>query len=165
MDADKLKGMAVVSIAEGTRLGRVEDVLFDTQALRVAALQIGGEGQHFVIPFDQLKNIGTDAVTVESSRVTQAAGKGGTFGALAGLANFKGLKVVDEAGTYLGQISGIGLEQTSGRVLRVTTHKGGVLGLGGTKTTIDAAAIHSVGPEVVTVAAGAGAPVRQPQAE
>ncbi|HEU5329193.1 MAG TPA: PRC-barrel domain-containing protein [Thermomicrobiales bacterium] len=32
MDADKLKGMAIISVAEGARLGRVDEVLFDKAA-------------------------------------------------------------------------------------------------------------------------------------
>lgn len=157
MDADKLKGMAVISIAEGTRLGRVDDVLFDTQALRVAAIQASGDRQTFVVPFAGLKNIGADAVTVENSGVTQAASKGGAFASFTGLGKLKGLKVVDSTGTFLGTISAVDLDEVGGRLLGINVHKGGVLGLGGTTTTIAAEAIRSVGPEIVTVAADSAA--------
>lgn len=152
MDADKLKGMAVISIAEGTRLGRIDDILFDTHALRVAAILASGDRQTFVVPFEGLKNIGSDAVTVENSGVTQAASKGGAFASLIGLSKFKGLKVVDSTGTFLGTISAVDLDEVGGRLLGLTVHKGGVLGLGGTTKTIAAEMIRSVGPEIVTVA-------------
>lgn len=64
MDADTLKGLAVVSLAEGTRLGRVTDVLFETEPLRVVALQARGAGGDFVLPFERVRNVGADAVTV-----------------------------------------------------------------------------------------------------
>lgn len=164
MDADKLKGRPVVSIAEGTKLGRVDDLLFDTEALRVAALQISGDNrQQFVIPFDRLKNIGADAVTVESSQVTQTPSKGGAFSALSGLGKVKGLKVVDETGTLLGTVHSIAIDQVTGEIVSLIAHKGGVLGLGGTSATIEAGAIRSVGSDVMTVAAGEGEPSAAPQ--
>jgi sporulation protein YlmC with PRC-barrel domain len=154
MDAEKLKGMAIVSVAEGSRLGRVADLLIDPAGLQVAALRIEHDGQNFVIPFNLLKNIGTDAITVESSHVTQQAG--GSFGTMVGVGDFKKLKVVDEAGTLFGTLSGLELDPTTGRLVGLTAHKGGLLGLGGTTTPIDTAQVRGIGPEVLTIAAGTG---------
>lgn len=154
MDAHKLKGMAIVSLAEGAKLGRIDDVIFNTQPLRAAALRATGDGQGFVIPFEQLKSIGADAVTVESGRVTQADSTGGAFSGLPGLGELTKFKVVDEAGTLVGTIKGIDLDPTTGQVTGVAVHKGGVLGLGGTTTTIDPAAIRGVGNALLTVATG-----------
>jgi sporulation protein YlmC with PRC-barrel domain len=162
MDANKLKGMAVVSIAEGAKLGYVDDLLFDTQTLRPVVLRVAGGGQHFVIPFEQLKNIGADAITVESSQVTQVAGKEGAFSNLLGLSKIKGLKVIDTAGTLLGTIASVEIDLADGRAVNLTAHKGGVLGIGGTSTTIDTAAIRSVGAEIVTVATQEPPPAGQP---
>jgi sporulation protein YlmC with PRC-barrel domain len=156
MEADKLKGMAIISVTEGSRLGRVADVLIDTAALRVGALRAEDSGKAFVIPFELLKNIGSDAITVESSQVTQT--DGGAFGALVGLGDFKKLKVVDEGGSFLGTISGVELDVASGRLAGLTAHKGGMLGLGGTATAIEVGQVRGVGPEVLTVAVGVVAP-------
>lgn len=150
MDAEKLKGMSVVSVTEGTRLGRLADLLIDPAALQVAAVRIEEGRQSFVIPFGLLKSVGNDAITVESSQVTQA--QGGTFSSLVGIADFKKLKVVDESGTFLGSVSTIDVDTTSGRILEMIAHKGGMLGLGGTNTTITADQVRGIGPEVVTVA-------------
>lgn len=153
MDADSLKGMAVVSIDEAARLGTVTDVLFETQPLRVAGLQAAGEETGFVIPFDQVRTLGTDAVMVQSSQVTQMASAGSTFGELGGLAHLRKLKVVDEAGTFLGTIQTVELDPTTGHVARLVARKGGVLGIGGANTPIEVGAIRSVGSEVLTIAA------------
>ena len=40
MKGDPITGRAVVSIAEGTKLGRVDEVLVDTEELRVVALHV-----------------------------------------------------------------------------------------------------------------------------
>ncbi len=155
MDADRIKGMAVVSITEGTRLGRVEDLLFDPQSLRVAALQVSSDSGTFILPIDQVQSIGTDAVIVENGQVLQAFNKGGAYGTLPGLSQIKRRKVVDGTGTVVGSVTGIDVDPIGGQLMSLTSHKGGVLGLGGTTTTIEAAAIRSIGPEVITVAADA----------
>jgi sporulation protein YlmC with PRC-barrel domain len=154
MDADSLNGMAVVSIAEATRLGTITDVVFDAQPLRVAALQAAGKDTAFVIPFDQVRTVGPDAVMVESSQVTQIASGGGALGQLTGLADLRKLKVVDEAGTLLGTVQAVEFDPLTGHVVRLQARKGGVLGVGADTTAIDAASIRSVGSEVLTVGAG-----------
>ena len=156
MDTETLKGMAVVSVGEGTRLGHIKDLLIDPQALRVVALQVEGNGQTFLVPFDQLQSIGSDAVTVASSQVAQPA-TAGVLGQRLDLGTLRKLKVVDTAGTLLGAVRNVDIEGTSGQVTRLTVHKGGVLGLGGTTTVVGVEAIQSIGPELVTITAGAGA--------
>lgn len=152
MDAGKLKGMAIVSIGEGATLGHVADVLFDTKALRIDALEVKGTGRQFVVPFNRIKNVGSDAVTIESSQVTQTLSTEGTGGALTGLDRIKRLKVVDETGTHLGTVSSVEIDQATGQVLRLAAHKGGLLGMGGESTSIAAGDIRGIGPEVMTVA-------------
>jgi len=63
------------------------------------------------------------------------------------------LKVVDQAGRFVGTVAHIDIDPASGRVLQVAAYKGGVLGIGGTHTPIDPATILSVGPELMTLAA------------
>ena len=155
MDAQRLKGMAVVALDDSTRLGRIEDLLFDPKTLQAVALRVRGEGQAFVIPFEEIKAIGADAVTVESTRVTQVASQGGPFSALPGLDAIKKLKVIDENGTLLGLVSNVEIDETAGRARTLSVHKGGLLGLGGQTTTLSAEAVRSIGPELITVAAGA----------
>src|SRR5688500_5872879 len=117
MDAKTIKGLAIVSITEGTKLGRVEEVVFDPQPMRVTALLVSGEGQTFAIPFEKITNIGTDAIMVDSSQVTQARSQGDTLSGLPTLRQLTGLKVVDEAGTLVGVVAGIDIDGPTGRVL------------------------------------------------
>jgi sporulation protein YlmC with PRC-barrel domain len=155
MDAERLLGMAIVSISEASRLGAVTDLLFQTAPLRVAALRASSEGTDFVIPFESVRSLGTDAVTVESSQVTQIAGAESTLGSLAGFESLRKLKVVDEAGTFIGTVHGARLDPATGSVLELVTRKGGVLGVGRNETTIPAEAIRSVGVDVLTISMGA----------
>lgn len=151
MDAKALKGMAVVSLEEGTKLGAIEQPLFDMATRQLDALEVSGDDGRFVVRFDQIRQIGSDAVTVTSSQSTQTPSTGSTLGALRSLHDLSTLKIVDEAGTFLGTIHEVGLDPATGQITRLTTHKGGLLGIGGTSTAIDASAILMVGPDLITV--------------
>jgi sporulation protein YlmC with PRC-barrel domain len=155
MDASKLKGMAVVSLAEGTKLGTVARPLIDLAALRLVALQVKGDSGTFVIPFEQVRQVGTDAITVASSQVTQIPGTDSAATALLDLDQIGKLKVVDQAGTLLGTVAQLTIDAASGQISHLGAHKGGMLGMGGTTTPIPAQAILSVGPDLLTVDMGA----------
>jgi sporulation protein YlmC with PRC-barrel domain len=71
MKASALKGKNVVSMVDGVQIGRVEDVLFDTNALRIAALALTTTGGRSILPFAAIRTLRADAVTVESATATQ----------------------------------------------------------------------------------------------
>lgn len=155
MNPDKLKGVAVVAQDDGTRLGRVSGTLFDRATLQLRAIQVKGEGHGFIVPFEQVRAIGADAVMVGSGHDSQAASSAGEYAQLIDYGAIKKLKVVDSSGTYAGTIHDLEVDATSGKTMRLVVHKGGVLGLGGETATIDSSAITGVGPELVTVVATA----------
>lgn len=157
MNPDKLKGVAVVALDDGARLGRVSGTLFDRATLQLRALQVKSDGHGFIVPFQQVRAIGADAVMVGSSHESQAASSAGEYAQLIDYDAIKKLKVVDSTGTYAGTIHNLEVDPASGKTLRLIVHKGGVLGLGGETTTIDSSAITGVGPELITVIATATA--------
>src|ERR1051326_5222599 len=131
MKASQLKNKAVVSMADGVQIGRVEDVLFDTAALR---------------------SLGADAVTVESATPTQAAAdQAGAGNLLRSFNDLISLKAFNGEGAYLGEVRDVTVEQATGALTELEAHSGGVRGLGGTGVTIPASAIRGIGPELVTV--------------
>ena len=153
MKGDPITGRAVVSIAEGTKLGRVDEVLVDTEELRVVALHVTAKDTEAVIPFDQVRSVGTDAVTVPSTRVAQRASGEQAVDSVAGLQELGKRKVVDEDGTYLGTVRGVVLNPNDGQLTELQTHKGGMLGVGGTTYTIPTDEVTSVGDELLVVRA------------
>lgn len=151
MDAHTLKGMAIVSVQEGTKLGYVEQPLLDLTARKVVALHVRGPSGAFIVPFDAVASVGTDAITVASSQATQTPSAGSATDGPRDLDALRKLKIVDHAGTLLGTISRVEVDPASGEITQLTAHKGGMLGMGGRTTSIDARAIVSVGPEMMTV--------------
>lgn len=151
MKASDINGMTVVSLQEGAKLGQVDQPLFDLSARQLSALHVKGDSGISVLPFDQIQNIGSDAITVTTSQVTQTPGADSVGDGLLDLQSLRKLKIVDRDGTFLGTLSDIEFDPQSGQITALTAHKGGVLGMGGTTTPIDPAATLTVGLELLTV--------------
>src|SRR5918911_38008 len=113
--ASALKDRAVVSLADGTRIGRVSDVLFDTADLRVAALALTTNGGQSILPFAAIRSLGTDAVTVESATATQGVAAPTAGNVLRGLSDLVGMKAVNGDGTFVGTVRELEIAQAEVR--------------------------------------------------
>lgn len=150
MDAATLKDMAIVSVTGATRLGTVNEVLFETEPLRVSALRGTSDEGEFTLSIDRISRFGPDAVMVENPEVKELArGAGRNERTLEELTH---IKVVDEDGRNLGTVRRVEFDPDSGRVEQIVTGEGGTLGIGGMKATIRAAGIRGVGTDLMTVA-------------
>jgi sporulation protein YlmC with PRC-barrel domain len=156
MDAAALRGLAVVELEGAERLGRVTEVLFETRPLRAAALVLRSGSVERTIAFSDVAELGRDAIIVRDRPRLEAAGKGPSYGP--GLDAMSKHKVVDESGTYIGQVSRVAIDSTSGAVVEIDVRKGEVLGVGGEVQTLDAERILGVGEDLVTVRKGTATP-------
>ncbi|HVM29409.1 MAG TPA: PRC-barrel domain-containing protein [Candidatus Limnocylindrales bacterium] len=153
MDAGALRDREIVSVQEAHRLGKVREVLFETQPLRVAALKASGDEGEFIIALDRVSRFGPDAVMVESPSVREIAR--GARDNERTLDELTHLKVVDEDGRSLGTVRSIEFDPDSGAVERIIAGESGMLGMGGMKATIQASGIRGVGTDLLTVASSA----------
>ena len=156
MKGEDFKKLAVISLDNGAKLGYVDDLLFDTQQLQVAAFCLSTDGQHAVIPRDAVQSVGTDAVTVASGQAVRSLSAEASLSGLPGLEQMHTLKVVNDRGDLIGKIDDLEIDPASGKLLDVRTHEGGLLGIGGHSETIAASQIRSVGDEVMVVNTAAG---------
>ncbi len=159
MKVDAFKQLPVVSIGTGAKLGYVDDLLFDASPLRVAALRVKAEGQQIVVPWSVVKTVGPDAIMVPDDAAAHTTSSESSLSALPDIAALRTLKVVDEGGAFVGTVKELDVDPASGAVTQIEAHTGGVLGMGGTTTTIVAADIRSIGDEVLLTA------VRPPEPE
>jgi sporulation protein YlmC with PRC-barrel domain len=151
MKASKLKGMPVVSMADGAQVGSVADVLFDIADLRVSALVLSAKSGEALLPFGSIRSIGSDAVTVESAAETQGVGGRSASDTVHGLGDLMSLSAIDAEGTLLGKVKELEINEQDGRLTGLEVHRGGVLGLGGKGYTVSPSAIRNIGPKLVTV--------------
>ena len=151
MDASTLKDMPVMSMADGAKVGTVRDFLFDTAKLQVVALVLTSAGGEAILPLETVRSIGDDAIMVEHATATQGPTGQAPLVGLPGLDDLLSLQVVNSAGTHLGQVRGVEIDPVGGRLVSLTVHRGGLLGVGGTSVTVAATAIRAIGPKAVTV--------------
>jgi sporulation protein YlmC with PRC-barrel domain len=157
MRASAIKDLAILSIREGNRLGRVRDLLFDRSARRIAALVVDPAGsgmfdranREYVL-FSAVQSIG-DAVTVGSGEAILHDGEVDTLRGLPSLDRLHGAKVVDTTGKLLGAVQEVEIDPADGSLAALHVHQGGVLGLGGEDHEVPASAVHSLGDDAIMV--------------
>ena len=155
MKAEALQGLPVVSIADSTVVGHVDALFFEPQQRRLAVLELVAAGQRARIPVAAVHHIGPDAVTIPAIAVVQWLNPTSIppeQAGLLGLGELTKLRVLDEAGTFLGSIKSVEVDPGDGRISQVHVHQGGVLGLGGTTHTIAGEQVRSASRELMVVA-------------
>ena len=158
MRAQAIKEMPVVSMADGTKIGNVQELLFDTNMWRLAALLLTAGGGKSLLPFEAVRSFGDDVITVENVTATQGTEGNAAADNLRGLKDLVGLRVINGEGSWVGDVRDIELAVKDGAVEQISVRKGGMLGLGGTNTSIPASAIRGIGPKVMTVDMPTAAP-------
>lgn len=151
--ASTLRGMPVVSMGDGLRVGEVADLAVEGRDLRVFALVLRGRDGPSIVPFAAIQSVGPDAITLEN---TDAIGRpsGPPPGhSLPGLRDLVGLPVVDAGGAFRGRLKELEIDRRDGRIVLVTVESGGILGLGGRTLTLPAERVRSLGPAIVTIEA------------
>ena len=141
-----LKRKPVVSMADGTKIGEVDDLVIDTSAWRIVDLYLVGKPGRGLIPLAGIKNIGPDAVTIESAEAVayNAKATGTCFESL------KALHIVDGTGTTRGHIVDLRYE-ADGSIQALEVSQGGVFGIGAHHLTVTPAEVRGVGEKILTV--------------
>jgi uncharacterized protein YrrD len=163
-NARVLIGRAVVSVADGEKLGAVSDVWLDLDERTVRGLVMGGGGGLFhqissVIPLTQVRNIGLQAITVHD-RTNIALMEGVPYEGASTLEMLR-KRVITASGEVLGDGDDISFDETSGAFAALQlAPQGGFLGIGATVPVIPLDEVIAFGPDAITVADAAVAHVR-----
>lgn len=154
-----LIGRAVVSMADGEKLGEISDLHLDLDARQVIALAIGGSSglfrreQPHILPFAQVQSIGPQAVTVADN--AQVLSEQVVLPTVVTLERLR-RRVVSTGGEVIGDGDDIHFDSTTGVITAVQlTPQGGFLGVGATTRLIPMADMIGFGRDVLTVREGA----------
>ncbi|MGA7669091.1 MAG: PRC-barrel domain-containing protein [Nitrolancea sp.] len=155
MDIKTLKGIAVVAIDDGARLGSVNDVLSDLDHRRVRAFVVsdGGlfGGKNRILDIGDVQSVGADAVMIQSRDVLKADREDARYQAYPNLHALTSLRVVSQNGDLVGNISTIHFEASDGAFTDLEISKHGLLGSFQSKIICPAAAAVSMGRDVVVI--------------
>jgi len=123
--ATELSGRAVVDLDCAEKVGKIDRVVLDPDARRVAAFlvargaSVGGETMHMTVPASSVHAIGPDALTIHRSSmpVDETAQR---IDNLPKASDLIGRKVVSEDGRFLGKIDDVLISREDGRILGYT---------------------------------------------
>ncbi len=137
MRFSELKGRAVVSLDDATKIGEVEDLMVDPVSLHVVSLRV--HAGHFkaplTIPAGDVQSVGADAVTLTTNSTLAGAPSpdtdtGPDSAASAApaveLTSVLGTKVVTDAGTLVGRLSDVVLDWSQLAITGYEVHEGGL---------------------------------------
>ena len=158
MSTRLVKGTAVVSLADGTKLGTVDRVYLDPAKKEIVAFSFhagglfGGRTAHLVDVAD-VRAIGPDAVTLcDASTVRSGVAIGARCEGLLDLEDLLKRKVITEGGAYVGEVAAIEFGQDTYRLNRIAL----VPAADGSGAPIPAEAVLRIGAEFIVVAEATG---------
>lgn len=113
-----LLGMDVVTVREGASLGRLGGVEIDPVEGRVRYLRLESDGrrQGGLVPWESVRAVGDDAVTIESADAVVETIPGEVRDHVT--PHLGDRPVVTESGRRLGQISSYDVDEVTGRITR-----------------------------------------------
>lgn len=118
--ATELGRRAVVDVDAAEKLGKVDRIVLDPDARRVAGFIVSrgnsflGGGDPLVLSAETVHAIGPDAITVHRAAAGSAAGD---FGGLPRVSDMIGRKVVSDQGRVLGTVDDVLIDEADGRII------------------------------------------------
>ena len=131
MNTKRLKGLAVVSIADGRKLGTVHEVYVEPATRQVVSFGLrqasgllhAASGPPLVVDTGNVHALGSDALTVANVSALREAAGGGHPSVVSG-EDLTKRKVVTEGGTYVGQVVSVELEPATFRLTAIEVSPG-----------------------------------------
>ncbi len=121
--ATELGGKAVVDVDAAEKLGKIDRVVLDPDARRIAGFAVVkgssllGTGEHLVLPASSVHAIGPDAVTVHHRQSNAASTSATDLQHLPRVSDMVGRKVVSDQGQLLGAVDDVLIDEADGRII------------------------------------------------
>jgi uncharacterized protein YrrD len=155
MDARSLKGIAVVSIDEGEKVGTIDDTIFNLEKKQVIAFRLAKtglfRGDRNFVTFEDIHSIGPDAVMIQNRSRLHTAKSKYDYSASPGIAKLTSLRVVTEDGAYVGNVANVHFDRRIGVFTEIEVTGESILAVLRRNKVIPANEIVSVGNDVVVV--------------
>jgi len=123
-----LRGIAVVSLADGNKVGTVDDFYFDPTTSQVYAFRVKtGLFKHKILHVADIRGIGQDAITASTEEAIQSESGDSKLSSLIDGESLLSYKVMSASGTVVGSVGEILLDTSNPSATQIT----GVLLSGG----------------------------------
>lgn len=156
----KMQSMPVVSLEDGSQVGKVKNLLLDAAGKKVAGLVLDQKGlfkDSRVVPFDQIQNIGEHAITIDkSTRAERFANLPHLAKLMKEQVHLIGTQVITEDGNVLGTVEEYYFDSCTGKITLLLLGGGNFVGnlLKG-RAGLPASALVTLGKSTVIARRGA----------
>jgi len=155
MNSRDIRGLKVISIADGTQVGTIDQVYLDLAAKQVVGFSIthglgpfgGARDNAPTVAASGVHSLGPDALTLSDVAAAHAAWVDAAYGPLESLDALVGRKVVTEGGTDVGTVAAVEFDERTFAITAVEVSPG----LFQTKTHIPLDQLVRFGPDVLVV--------------
>ncbi len=151
MNSKQVKGLAVISIADGAKLGVIESASLDIASKCIVGFAVApsdGAGEPQFVTCADIHALGPDALTLDDASKMSGAQTKPEGSEFVDLSELLKSKVVTEGGTFVGQVTCIEFGLDSYRLTQIAVSSGFMRG----NDTIHADDILNVAGELVVVA-------------
>jgi uncharacterized protein YrrD len=116
-----LRGIAVISLADGTKVGSVDDFYFDPTTSQVYAFRIKtGLFSHKILHVTDIQGIGQDAITTPTEEAIQNVSEDTKLSSLPDGEGLLSYKVMSASGTVVGSVGEILLDTSNPSAVQIT---------------------------------------------
>ncbi|HOK54345.1 MAG TPA: PRC-barrel domain-containing protein, partial [Armatimonadota bacterium] len=110
----------IYSVQKGKRIGSVKDVVYDGEHSRLLALTLEEPGlispDRRILPYERIKSIGRDAIMIENEGILITEKEAGEdIRRLPQKGSLPGKKVITQSGNYLGTITDVLIDRSTGK--------------------------------------------------
>lgn len=151
----ELRGIAVVTLSDGKKIGSCDDFYFETQAQSIYALQIKtGLFSHKIVPAASINAVGEHAITIPNEDVVLDKLDDARMAALISGEALNDYRVMSAGGTVVGTIGTSLLDTSTPNALRVAAFElsGGIREhLTGKYSTFATSQVLSYGQDVLVI--------------
>jgi len=151
----ELHGIAVISLADGKKIGTCDDFYFDPSTQSVYALQVKTSlFGHKVLPVSYLSTFGQDAITVASEEGLRSQSEDERVVALPSGQRLNAYKVMSTSGTLVGTVGNVLLDISTPTALKIAAFelaRGLGERLGGRYPTFPASQVVRYGEDVLVI--------------
>ncbi len=132
MNSKQVKGLAVISIADGKKLGSVNHIFIDPVQRQVVGFSVSaGHGmlssapdEGMVVDAADVHSLGPDALTLTDASAARGDAMNSTYAGLLDADQLTKRKVLTEGGTMVGQIASLEFDPVTYRMTALETSPG-----------------------------------------